>query len=81
MNKHGNTKYKFYELINIGDVITEKPNNIYSLKAAFRQFNKNYEKQTGNSLVVLFNEYGGKRVDVELHSIVKAKTIDESVNA
>lgn len=66
MNKHGNVKYKFYDLINIGDKINERPNNIYSLKAAFRQFNKNRIKSGEQELNVLFNEYGGKRVEIEL---------------
>lgn len=66
MNKHGNTKYKFDRLINIGDVITEKPNNPYSLKAAFRNFNQKRAKDGLPELAVLFNEYGGKRVDIEL---------------
>lgn len=81
MKKHGNTKYKFSDLINVGDIITERPNNIYSLKAAFRAYNINYAKETGNSLIVVFNEYGGKRCDIELHAIVKAKTIDNATDS
>lgn len=68
MKKHGNVKYKFHELVNIGDVITEKPNNIYSLKAAFRAFNKKRTDAKEPALVVDFDEYGGKRVDVRLKS-------------
>lgn len=67
---HGNTKYKFHKLEKIGDIITERPNNIYSLKAAFRNYNLRLEKENKPTLKVLFNEYGGKRVDVELLNFI-----------
>jgi hypothetical protein len=66
MKKHGNTKYKFDHLINIGDTITERPNNVYSLKAAFRQFNLKRKNNNEPELEVSFEEYGGKRCDVVL---------------
>jgi len=76
MKKHGNAKYKFDKLINVGDVITEYPNNVYSLKSAFRAFNIKRQKEGKENMVVIFNEYGGKRVDVELHALTVPKTID-----
>ncbi len=76
MKKHGNAKYKFDQLIKVGDIITERPNNVYSLKAAFRQYNVKRQKEGHPNMVVIFNEYGGKRVDVELHALTTPKTID-----
>ena len=66
MKKHGNVKYRFHELLNVGDRITERPNNIYSLKAAFRNFNIKRDKDSLPTLIVEFDEYGCRRVDITL---------------
>lgn len=66
MKKHGNVKYRFHELVNIGDRITERPNNIYSLKAAFRNYNIKRNNEDLPTLIVDYDEYGGKRVDLTL---------------
>lgn len=70
MKKHGNVKYKFADLKEVGDTITEKPNNVYSLKAAFRNYNTKRESENLPKLKVRFNEYGGKRVDIVLESFL-----------
>lgn len=70
MNKHGNTKYKFDKLINIGDTITEKPNNPYSLKAAFRNYNLKRTKEGKPELVVSFSDPINKYIHIQLCNIL-----------